>query len=61
MQHKNIVKKRVAAREVELLVRKKGGKKLKKIDDPNVTFVRNELESKLGLSVEIINKRNNSG
>ena len=29
--------------------------------DPNIAFVRNELESKLGLSVEILNKKNNSG
>ena len=57
----NIVKKKVAAREVELLVRKKSEKKNKKFEDPNITFVRNELESKLGLSVEIFNKKNNSG
>ena len=58
----NIVKKKVAAREVELLVkRKKGGKNTKKIDDPNITFVRNEIESKLGMNVEIVNKKNNSG
>ena len=57
----NIVKKKVAAREVELLARNKSGKKQKEIDDPNITFVRNEIESKLGLSVEILNKKNNSG
>ena len=58
----NIVKKKVAAREVELLAkRKKGGKNLKKIEDPNISFVRNEIESKLGLNVEIVNKKNNSG
>ena len=58
----NIVKKKVAAREVELLAkRKKGGKNLKKIVDPNISFVRNEIESKLGLNVEIVNKKNNSG
>ena len=57
----NIAKKKVTAREVESLARKKSGKQLKKIDDPNITFIRNELESKLGLSVEIINKKNNSG
>ena len=32
-----------------------------KIEDPNIIFVRNELESKLGLNVEIMNKKNNSG
>tara|TARA_Y100000817_G_scaffold314473_1_gene313449 strand:+ start:2126 stop:2971 length:846 start_codon:yes stop_codon:yes gene_type:complete len=57
----NIVKKKVAARDVESLARKKSGKNQKKIDDPNITFVRNELESKLGLNVEILNKKNNSG
>jgi Predicted transcriptional regulators len=58
----NIVKKKIAAREVESLVqKKKGGKRSKKIEDPNISFVRNEIESKLGLSVEILNKKNNSG
>ena len=57
----NIVKKKVAARDVESLATKKSGKNQKKIDDPNITFVRNELESKLGLNVEILNKKNNSG
>ena len=54
----NIVKKKVAAREVESLVkRKKGNKNLQKNEDPNITFVRNEIESKLGLNVEIVNKK----
>ncbi|MAV77176.1 MAG: chromosome partitioning protein ParB [Candidatus Marinimicrobia bacterium] len=58
----NIVNKRVAAREVESLVQgKKGRKKSKKIEDPNISFVRNEIESKLGFNVEIFNKKNNSG
>ena len=58
----NIVKKKVAAREVESLVKtKKSGKNIKKIEDPNIAFVRNEIESKLGLNVEIVNKKNNSG
>jgi len=57
----NIVKKKVAAREVESLVRKKSKKNIKKTEDPNVVFARNELESKLGLNVEIVNKKNNSG
>ena len=57
----NIVKKKVAAREVELLARKKSGKNTKKIEDPNIMFVRNELEGRLGLNVEIVNKKNNSG
>ncbi len=58
----NIVKKKVAAREIESLAkRKKGGKNTRKIEDPNIVFVRNEIESKLGLNVEIVNKKNNSG
>ena len=58
----NIVKKKVAAREVESLAKRKKGKKgTKKIEDPNIAFVRNEIESKLGLNVEIVNKKNNSG
>ena len=31
------------------------------MEDPNIQFVKNEIESKLGLSVEIVNKKNNSG
>ena len=54
----NISKKKVAAREVESLVKRK---KTPKIEDANITFVKNEIESKLGLSVEIVNKKNNSG
>ena len=58
----NIVMKKVAARDVESLVkRKKGSKKNDKIEDPNISFVRNEIESKLGLTVQIINRKNNSG
>ena len=58
----NIVNRKVNAREVELLAkRKKGGKNIKKMEDPNISFVRNEIESKLGLNVEIMNKKNNSG
>jgi len=58
----NIVNKNVNTREVELLARrKKGGKNIKKMEDPNISFVRNEIESKLGLNVEIMNKKNNSG
>ena len=57
----NIAKKKITAREVELLVRKKRNKKKFQVEDPNITFVRNELESKLGLNVEILNKKNNTG
>lgn len=58
----NIVKKKFSVRDVESFAKiKKGKPKSKKIEDPNISFVRNEIESKLGLNVEIINKKNNSG
>ena len=58
----NIVKKKVAAREVENLVKgKKGDTKNNQNEDPNIQFIRNEIESKLGLNIHIINKKNNSG
>tara|TARA_A100001011_G_scaffold370746_1_gene427369 strand:+ start:170 stop:1018 length:849 start_codon:yes stop_codon:yes gene_type:complete len=58
----NIVKKKVAAREVESLAqRSKGSRKTTNVEDPNITFVKNEIESRLGLNVEIQNKKNNSG
>ena len=57
----NIAKKKVAVREVEAMARQKKTKVSEKIEDPNIIFVRNELESKLGLNVEIMNKKNNSG
>ena len=57
----NIVKKKVAARQVEAMAKTKKGKIFEKIEDPNISFVINEIESKLGLNVEILNKKNNSG
>ena len=57
----NIVKKKVAARDVESMARQKREKNSQKTLDPNIAFVKNEIESKLGLNVEIINKKNNSG
>ena len=58
----NIVRKKVAAREVENIAKlKKNRKKTKDNQDPNTQFVRNEIESSLGLNVEILNKKNNSG
>ena len=58
----NIVRKKVAAREVENIAKfKKNRKKTKDNHDPNIQFVRNEIESSLGLNVEIVNKKNNSG
>ena len=57
----NIAKKKVAAREVEVMAKQTKTKISEKIEDPNIIFVRNELESRLGLNVEIMNKKNNSG
>ena len=57
----NIAKKKVAVREVEAMAKQTKKKIYEKIEDPNIIFVRNELESKLGLNVEIMNKKNNSG
>ena len=55
----NIVKKHISARDVEKLTKiKKSGAK---IEDPNIKFIQNEIENKIGLSVEIKNKKNNSG
>mgnify|MGYP001472717934 CR=1 FL=1 len=57
----NIAKKKVAVREVEAMAKQTKKKIYEKIEDPNIIFVRNELESRLGLNVEIMNKKNNSG
>ena len=57
----NIVKKKVAARKVESLVKNKKTKNKSAMEDPNIQFVKNEIESKLGLSIDIVNKKNNSG
>tara|TARA_Y100001970_G_C14231309_1_gene858817 strand:- start:2120 stop:2965 length:846 start_codon:yes stop_codon:yes gene_type:complete len=57
----NIVKKKISAREVEALTKKKKISKKSKIEDPNISFVQNEIESKLGMNVQILNKKNNSG
>ncbi len=57
----NIVKKKVSARDVEVLAKRKKSGKSDKTEDPNITFVKNEIESRLGLNIEILNKKNNSG
>ena len=43
------------------MVKNKKPKSKSDVEDPNIQFVKNEIESKLGLSVEIVNKKNNSG
>ena len=57
----NIVKKKVSARDVELIAKRKKSGKDNKTEDPNISFIKNEIESRLGLNVEILNKKNNSG
>jgi ParB family chromosome partitioning protein len=58
----NIVKKKINARDVETLVKlKKDIKKTSKREDPNITFIQNEIENKIGLNIQIVNKKNNSG
>ena len=58
----NITKKRATARQVENLIKsQKAGYKSEKILDPNISFEKNEIESKLGLSVDIFNSNKNSG
>ena len=58
----NITKKRATARQVENLIKsQKAGNKSEKILDPNISFEKNEIESKLGLSVDIFNSNKNSG
>tara|TARA_B100000945_G_scaffold295725_1_gene273464 strand:+ start:1130 stop:1981 length:852 start_codon:yes stop_codon:yes gene_type:complete len=58
----NIVKKKVSAREIEGIAKQnKSTKSKQNTEDPNISFVRNEIESKLGLNIEIVNKKNNSG
>ena len=58
----NIVKKKISTRDVETLVKlKKNIKKTNKREDPNITFIQNEIENKIGLNIQIVNKKNNSG
>ena len=57
----NVVKKKLAAREIETFIKGKKRFTRDSNEDPNIQFVRNEIESKLGLNVKIINKKNNSG
>ena len=58
----DIVKKKINARDIETLVKlKKDIKKTSKKEDPNITFIQNEIENKIGLNIQIVNKKNNSG
>jgi ParB family chromosome partitioning protein len=58
----DIVKKKISTRDIETLVKlKKDIKKTSKKEDPNITFIQNEIENKIGLNIRIVNKKNNSG
>ena len=55
-----IVSKNYSARKVEYLTREKKGKKEKTIDT-NILKTQERIQKKLGLKVNILNKKNNSG
>ena len=56
-----IVSKNYSARKVEYIVRNKKSGKLEKTIDTNILKTQERLEKILGLKVNIINKKNNSG
>ena len=56
-----IVSKNYSARKVEYLVRNKKGGKTDKIIDTNILKTQEKIQKILGLKVNIINKKNNSG
>ncbi len=56
-----IVSKNYSARKVEYLTRSKKGNNKHKIIDSNILKTQEKLERVLGLKVNIINKKNNSG
>ncbi len=57
-----LLRKKLSTRDVETLVKlKKDIKKTSKREDPNITFIQNEIENKIGLNIQIVNKKNNSG
>ena len=57
-----IVANNYSARRVEYLVKGKKGEKNKKTKlDVNIQIAKEKIEKKLGLKVNIVNKKNNSG
>ena len=60
---KKIVKKNLSVRQTENLVRfyKSPSKSIKVSKDPNIKKIENELMEKIGLKIQINNKRNNKG
>ena len=60
---KKIIQKKLSVRQAEVLARQFKSKKFKLIHkkDPNILDLQRVLEEKTGLSVSVINKKNNSG
>ena len=60
---KKIIKKNLSVRQAENLVRiyKTPSKKIKSSKDPNILHLEQQLMSKIGIKVQITNKRNNKG
>ena len=56
-----IVSKNYSARKVEYLVRNKKGNVKDKVIDTNILKAQEKIERKLGLKINILNKKNNSG
>ena len=56
-----IVSKNYSARKVEYLVRNKKGNVKDKVLDTNILKAQEKIEKKLGLKINILNKKNNSG
>ena len=56
-----IVSKNYSARKVEYLVRNKKGNVKDKVLDTNILKAQEKIERKLGLKINILNKKNNSG
>ena len=56
-----IVSKNYSARKVEYLTRNKKGKHKEKVVDANILKTQERIEKILGLKVNILNKKNNSG
>ena len=60
---KKIIQKKLSVRQAEILARQFKNKKFKLIHkkDPNILDLQRVLEEKTGLSVSVINRKNNSG
>ena len=56
-----IVSKNYSARKVEYLVKSKKNSTKEKIYDPNIIKAQERIEKALGLKINIVNKKNNSG